>query len=217
MGKLIQGFNGPFTGKLGPAVGSSWMGISVIRSRPTSKRTKFTPGELAQQMKFKLLQAFLNTAMHLMNETFRTQAVRMTGFNKGFSYNVKNVFTGVYPDLKIDSSLVVLSRGDLPNAGLPAAISTSPGLLNFSWTDNTGKGKAAQTDQAFMAAWCEKRRRWTYKLNAAERSSGNYAMDLKSFSGEPVDVYIGFISAEGNEVSDSLYLGKVEIANETTP
>jgi hypothetical protein len=211
MGKLIQGINGPFTGKVGPAVGTSWMGIPVIRSLPTGKRTKFTPGELAQQMKFKLLTKFLYRAMGLMNETFKSQAVRMTGFNKGFSYNVKNVFTGAYPNLVIDHSLVVLSRGDLPNAGSPSAKSTAPGSLDFSWTDNTGKGNSAKTDQAFVAVYCEKKDNWNYKLNAAERSKETFSMNLDLFKGEAVDTYIGFISDDGKEVSDSLYLGKVEI------
>ena len=44
MGKLIQGINGPFTGKVGPAVGSSWRGISVIRSLPSPRTRPFTQG-----------------------------------------------------------------------------------------------------------------------------------------------------------------------------
>jgi hypothetical protein len=152
-----------------------------------------------------------------MNETFRSQAVRMTGFNKGFSYNVKNVFTGEYPNLTIDNSLVVLSRGDLPNAGTPSAKSSAPGLLEFSWTDNTGKGNSAKTDQAFVAVCSEKDSDWRYKLNASERSVGSYTMDLKFFKGKTVHVYIGFMSADGKEASDSLYLGKVDILNEKIP
>ena len=92
-----------------------------------------------------------------MNVTFKNLAVRMTGFNKGYSYNIKNVFTGEYPDLSIDYSLVMLSRGDLPNADSPSAISSSPGSLDFSWTDNTGKGKALKTDKAFVAIYCKKK------------------------------------------------------------
>ena len=101
-----------FTGKVGPAVGSSWMGINVIRSLPSRRTNPFTPGELAQQMKFKLLTGFLLRVMPLMNVTFKNLAVRMTGFNKGYSYNIKNVFTGEYPNLSIDYSLVLAqSRG----------------------------------------------------------------------------------------------------------
>jgi len=211
MGKLIQGINGPFTGKVGPVVGASWMGMNVIRSRPDHRRRSFTPGELAQQMKFKLLTGFLLRVMPLMNITFKPLAVRMTGFNKGYSYNIKNVFTGGYPNLKIDYSLVLLGRGDLPNAGSPVAISSAPGQLNFSWTDNTGKGKAMKSDMAFVAAYCEEKDNWEFELDAADRNTGNYTLNLKQSSGNPVHTYIGFISADGNEVSDSMYTGIVEI------
>jgi hypothetical protein len=64
--------------------------------------------------------------------------------------------------------------------------------------------------------WCENDSNWSYKLNGSERSAGSLTMDLKFFSGKTVDVYIGFMCADGKEVSDSLYLGKVDILNEKT-
>ena len=214
MGKLIKGIYGPFTGKVGPAVGSSWMGLNVIRSLPSRRTRPFTPGELAQQMRFKLMTGFLLRVMPLLNITFKNLAVRMTGFNKGYSYNIKNVFTGEYPNLSIDYSLVLLSRGDLPNAGSPSATSSAPGMLDFSWIDNTGKGKAQKTDKAFVAAYFVEKNNWQYDLDVADRSDGGYSFDVKHFSGKTVHTYIGFISRDGTEVSDSIYTGIVEIQKE---
>jgi hypothetical protein len=211
MGKLLQGFSGPFTGKLGPAVGSTWMGIPVIRSKPRRRRGGFSEAELAQQAKFRLMSNFLSPVMDLLNETFKQLAVRMTGFNKGYSYNVKNVFTGLYPDLKIDHSLVLLGRGDLPNAGSPAASSSTPGNLDFIWTDNSGRGKARETDKAFVAAYCEEMNQWKYELSVADRNAGIYKLDISHFGGKPVHVYIGFMSADRKEVSDSIYIGIIHV------
>ena len=211
MGKLIQGINGPFTGSVGPVIGTSWMGMPVIKSRPKRRKGKFSPAELAQQAKFKKMSRFLSPVMSLLNVTFKPLAVRMTGFNKGYSYNVKNAFTGVYPDLAIDYSMVLLSRGDLPNAGLPAAASVTTGNLDFTWTDNSGKGKARGTDRAFVAAYCEERNYWIYQLDVADRIAGAYTLVVKDFSGAPAFAYIGFISADGKEVSDTVYTGMVKI------
>ena len=138
----------------------------------------------------------------------------MTGFNKGYSYKIKNVFTGEYPNLSIDYSLVMLSRGDLPNAGSPSAISSAPGSLDFSWIDNTGKGKALKTDRAFVAAYCEEKNNWQYELDATNRKAGRYSLDVQAFSGKKVHGYIGFLSPDGTEVSDSLYTGIIEIQSE---
>src|SRR5664279_1668991 len=140
-------------------------------------------------MKFKLLTGFLLRVMPLMNITFKPLAAQMTGFNKGYSYNIKNVFTGEYPNLKIDYSLVLLKRGDLPNAGSPSAISSAPGQLNFSWIDNNGKGKAMKSDMAFVAAFSEEKDNWECELDAANRSTGNYSLNLKQFSGKSVHTY----------------------------
>ena len=85
--------------------------------------------------------------MNLLNVSFKPQAMRMTGYNKAFSYNVKNALTGEYPDFQVDYAMVLLGRGDLPNAGSLTATSSSPGSLEFSWTDNSGKGKARGTDR----------------------------------------------------------------------
>jgi hypothetical protein len=214
MGKLLQGINGPFTGKVGPVVGSTWMGMAVIRSKPERRKKAFSEAELAQQAKFRLMSNFLSRVMPLLNVTFRHLAVRMTGFNKAYSYNVKNAFTGAYPDQKIDYSMVLLGRGDLPNAGSPAVTSSSSDNVDFSWTDNSGKGKACETDKAFIAVYCEEMNQWNYKLDAAERSAASCRLSTPFFGGKSVHGYIGFISADGKEVSDSMYTGMVQIMPE---
>ena len=50
----------------------------------------------------------------------------MTGYNKGFSYNVKAAILGIRPDLRIDYPRVLLSRGDLTKPESAAVTSLSP-------------------------------------------------------------------------------------------
>jgi len=211
MGKLSQGINGPFSGSVGPVVGTTWMGIPVIRSKPSRRKRAFSAGELAQQIKFKQMSHFLSPVMSLLNETFKPLAVRMTGFNKAYPYNVKNAFTGQYPDLKIDYSMILLGRGDLPNVASPAAVLSSPGNLDFSWTDNSGKGKARETDKAFVAAYSQEMNHWKYKLSAADRSNGRCSLDITHLKGKSLHGWLGFISADGKEVTDSIYTGIVHL------
>ena len=59
--------------------------------------------------------------------SFRGFAVRMTGTNSAFSYNLKNAITGTYPDYLVDYSLALVSRGDMPNALNPAAVAGTAG------------------------------------------------------------------------------------------
>ncbi len=214
MGKLLQGPNGPFIGKLGTGVGVMWKGIPVIRSRPSRRKVPFSPGELAQQARFARMSKFLKGAMHLLNVTFQPLAVRMTGYNKAFSYNIKNALTGEYPDFQIDYAMVLLGRGDLPNAGSPVANSLAHSSLDFSWTDNSGKGKARGTDQAFIASYYEENNEWKYELNVADRSTGHGSMVFDWQAGRTVHAYLGFISADEKEISDSFYAGTIPLMSE---
>jgi len=211
MGKMRNGINGPFTGKVGPAVGTTWMGKPVLRSMPSSRTKPFSPKELQQQAKFSMMSGFLQPVISLLNVTFKAVAVGMTGFNKGFSYNVKNAISGIHPELRIDYNMVLLGRGELPNVVSPEVVSPSIGKLEFRWTDNSGKGKALATDKAFAAAYCEELKDWEYRLDLAARSDGICVLDLTQFSGKAVQTYIGFISANGKEVTDTVFTGLVNM------
>ncbi|HVY75313.1 MAG TPA: DUF6266 family protein, partial [Puia sp.] len=116
MGKYLNGINGPFIGKVGTAVGTTWKGIPVMRSAPVKRKKPFTEGELRQQARFKLINKFLNPLMDLFKATFKAEAVLVTEYNKAISYNIKNAITGVYPDFTIDYESLLVGRGDLPGA-----------------------------------------------------------------------------------------------------
>ena len=134
----------------------------------------------------------------------------MSGFNKAFSDNIRNAITGAYPALVIDYSKVILSKGVLPNVNTVAAASTVTGKLAFTWTDNSG-GTVLPTDTAFVAAFCADLNRWIFAQNTAPRNAGTYSLDVTAFSGKAVQTYIGFLSADGQSVSNSLFTGQVNI------
>ncbi len=129
MGKLLQGVNGPFSGKVGTVVGYVWEDLPVIRGLPKKRTKPFTEKELNQQARFTIMNQFLVPLKDLLNTTFAHLAYRMKGFNKAFSYNVKAAIRGFRPDLSIDYPIVLLSRGDLTKAESPAVISIEPDIL----------------------------------------------------------------------------------------
>jgi hypothetical protein len=212
MGTIKQGVLGGFSGKVGTVIGSSWKGIAVMRGLSVGKRGSPTEAQLQQQAKFSLMIKFLQPLTSLLNRTFDSFAVGMSGINKAFSYNVQNGITGVYPAVAVNYPMVLLSRGDLPVAAAPAANSAVAGKLAFTWTDNSGLGKAIATDIAFVAVFCEALNHWIYNQNtAAARSAGTYTLDVSAFSGKTVQTYIGFVSANGKTYSNSLYTGIVNV------
>ena len=218
VGKLLQGINGPFSGKVGTAVGYMWNDVAVIRSRPRKRTKPFSDKELNQQARFALMNQFLIPVKNLLNISFAHLAYRMSGFHKGFSYNVKAAILGIRPNLSIDFPRVLLSRGDLAKAETATVTALTPLTLQFNWTDQSGTGNARGTDQLYVAVFSSEKNRWFYRLNMATRSAGSFTLELKKamldpspFAGKPLQTYMGFLAADGKDASDSVYAGTVNM------
>jgi Family of unknown function (DUF6266) len=211
VGKLLQGINGPFSGKVGPVVGYMLGNQAVIRSLPGSSKKPLSPKQIHQRRKFALMNDFLGQLQSLLNITYAHIAINMTGSNKAFSYNVMNATRGFYPDLSIDYSMVMLGRGDLPNAKTANTVPLLEGKLEFSWIDNSGTGKAKATDKAFVAVYNEELNDWEYDLNLSTRGEGICVLDASLLKGKPVHTYLGFITEDGKDVTDTLYAGEINL------
>jgi hypothetical protein len=212
MGTFEKGYLGGFSGKVGTAVGASWKNLNVLRSRPPSKRKgPASDLQLQQQAKFTLITNLLHPLTDLLNQTYSKSAgAVMSGFNKAFSVNNEAV-TGVYPAFAVDYPKILLSKGNLPNGGSPAAASTVAGKLAFTWVDNSGINSALISDLAFVAAYNEELQHWIFIQKAANRNAAGYILDVTPFSGKPVQTYIGFMSADRKKVAKSWYTGLVNI------
>ena len=210
MGTHLGGILGKFSGKVGAVIGSSWKGKWVMRGRPDVKKGKPNPALQRQQAKFALMIKFLQPLSLLLNDTYDISPDEMSGMNMALSENIRNAITGVYPAFAIDYSKVFLSRGGLRNADNVIVASTVAGKLSFTWPDNSDQ-KTLPTDTAFVAAYNADMNRWIYTEQAAPRNAGTYSLDVTAFSGKAVQTYIGFVSADGQSVSNSLFTGQVNV------
>ena len=211
MGTLLNGINGPVIGKVGPVVGYMWKNKAVVRIKAGKRKKPLSPLQKQQHAKFSLMNYFLNQLKPLLNITYGHLVESMTGFNKAFSYNVKNAIRLNQPELAMDYSKVLLGRGDLTNLSTAVAIPSSKGHLKFTWTNNSGTGSAKATDQVFVAVYSEEQNNWIYGLNLAARNAENCKIDITRMIGKEVQTYIGFIADDGKDVTDSLYTGLVNL------
>ncbi len=214
MGKYTQGILGAFSGKVGTVVGSSWRGIKYMRSLGSKRgNAGASKKQLEQQARFALINGFLRPVKPLLEIGFKNYANGRTGYNSASSYNLKNALTGETPNLQIDYSMVLVSRGDLTGVKSLSVTSDSPARLNLIWEDNTGKGQAKANDQVMVAIFIPSLAEALYAIGEAERQQEALALDLpEEFSGETAEVYVSFAALESSEVSTSLYAGNVIIA-----
>lgn len=212
MGIISKGILGGFSGTVGTVIGGTWKGITYMRSQPAKKTGSSSPAQLEQQAKFAIAMKFVNTMSGLFMISFRTYAVKMTGINNAFAYVLKNAITGIYPAYTIDYSMVLVSRGDLPNVLAPTAIAAAGSLITFVWTDNAGVGVAKATDKTILSVYCASMNLCIYTTGSAVRSAITDTIDVSTFSGKVVETYIGFISEDGKNVATSLYTGQLTVS-----
>lgn len=212
MGRIKKGVLGGFSGTVGTVVGSNWNGIDYMRSRPTTNKNR-TPSQkqLEQQAKFAVAVRFSRSVTELLMETFSGYANQMTGINKAVSDILKRAITGTYPTYDIAYSQVFISRGSLPNAETANASGGIAGTIEFGWINgDTSFGKAKPTDLVLLVAYCPELNRAVYRKGAL-RSALTDTLSVNGFKNKVVQTWITFLSADGTDVSDSLFTGEVTV------
>lgn len=212
MGTISKGILGGFSGTVGTVIGGSWKGIDYMRSMPARRSNTLTPAQAEQRIKFALAVKFVQSMAGLVMISFRNYAVKMTGTNNAVAYILKNAITGNAPDFVIDYSLVLISRGDLPNVVNPSAEAAADSKVKFTWENNTGVGKAKANDKALLMVYCPALNMSLYTTGSADRSALTETLNAGTFAGQQVETYIGFISNDGKEIASSAYTGTLSLS-----
>lgn len=220
MAKLKNGIFGPLIGKLANTVGYVRRGQSLIRMAPIPKKKKKprSDAQNAVNMRFKIVKSFIAKIHEFVNVGFRLDVAGSTKIpeNGAVSYNLKNAVTGEYPKLSLDYSKVLVSKGKLPGP-VNALVEIDGYNLKFKWDLNPDWGFDLKRDQVMMLAYCPAAKKASYCLSGARRSAGLdelIAPAERNVQGQlvkeqSIETYIAFISDDRQNISDSVYLGKV--------
>jgi hypothetical protein len=213
MGKISQGVLGGFSGKVGNVVGGTWKGIDYMRIKPANVTNPRTEGQVDQRSKFSTVLRFLQPMTDFLRVGFKLYANKMTQFNAAMSYNLNNAITGAYPNFMVDYANALVTRGNLSGAANGAASSPSAGDVQITWDDNSGSGSAQATDKALIVLLNTTRQEAVFTTAGPARSAGTETISVPSkYTGEDVEVFLGFISEDGSKVANSSYLGSVTVA-----
>lgn len=212
MGTIKQGILGGFSGKVGTVIGGSWKGISYMRSIPQSVKNPRTEGQVNQRTKFTVALDFLKPMTGLIQVGFKLYAQKQTAFNAAMSYILNNAIVGTSPNFSVDYNMALVSRGSLTGA-VNAQATSANGAVNLTWDDNSGIGNGVATDKALIVALNPSRGESVFDAGGNLRSSGSEDIPVPAYwVGENVEVFLGFITEDGKNVSNSIYLGTVTVA-----
>lgn len=202
MAILKHGINGPFSGKVGSVVGTTWKGIDIIRSRPKPP-THFSDPQLANQMRMTMVQDFLRQLIEPLRIGFRDDFILPAAYHSAVSYHKKFAFAGEYPNLFIDLPKVKIAQGTL---WIPEEITiqNDDAHIELTWSTNM-EDNARHDDQLLLVLWDETKQSAQYTLQAY-RSAGEFVWEPASLA-SGCHVWAAFVRQDRSMQSESLYLG----------
>ncbi|WP_316814281.1 DUF6266 family protein [Pedobacter heparinus] len=206
MGILRKGVFDGFEGKTGPLVGRKVNGKSVISAAQHKTTKPRIQAQIDQQLKFALVTNFLKRFKRLIAVGFANVKHR-NAFNAAVKYNFRNIIRGVSPDYSIDYSKLVYSRGCLAGAYSPSVTVGSDKLI-ISWLPHAQSQLNQHSDKASFLVYCPDKQLTVILERAVNRAALQFELELPvGLMGLPLHVYMSFVSINGKEVSNSMYLG----------
>ena len=212
MGRLNRGPNGPFSGKAGSFIGSSWREIYYIKGLQKKITKARSPLQIEQQNRFGFAVKFLSGIKGLVDMGFsNVNPGGATGYNMAISHFLRYSIMGTYPDYKINYPAVVFTLGNLT---LPEELKMELNgmTLKISWNTATDNHHSFANDQIMLLIYHPKLNNFQFVLQEISRSQGETELELHAISkGDTLQVYIYLLKKNGKKWSNSLFLGSLEV------
>jgi hypothetical protein len=212
MAKNNNGVLGAFTGTIGPVTGFMRNGQNILRTSKSSVKNQNKPRQLAQQEKIKVCTPFMNvfTGTGFLKKSFPAYGHTGTGHNRLTSVLISQALTGVYPDMQLSYPQVMISKGKLPKAQ-SAKASVKNSIIHFSFADNSTTGIASGDDTAILVAYAPDLQQAVFTLYGGLRKGGKATLNAAPLKGHYVETWIGFLSNDEKDASDSMWAGRVKV------
>lgn len=211
MARILDGANGGFSGKLGNLVFYTMNGGKYVRTSPAKKRKKNPPSpkQALQRARFAAIQQWLRPIIPLVREGFKHYAIRQTGHNAAMSYNLKNAVELIGEHYEVNPEAFAFSQGALAQPHLPRAVQEGD-KIRFYW-EPYGQGWLVDpSDKTMLLLYGN--RRFEFKIYGNNRGDLQDNLSIKGAkAGDHFHAYMAFISIKDQQVSNSVYLGVLEV------
>lgn len=195
-----QGVLGPFSGKVGTVVGSSWRGVPYIRSLATKVANPRTQGQVAARSRLAAIAGRLKHFAFVISAGF-VNSGSLSPWSAAIKANMK-ALTGPSDAPEVDMTAVTLSDG---SATFDVKAVKSASSVDFSW-------KAPKVADSFYGGSL-----YAAAYNVANGKAVNFLADLSAatasfdfraiISGEDDDVHLYFFVASQSVSTATTHLG----------
>lgn len=209
MGKLKGGPFGTVHGKVGRLVSYVLNGENIVRKIGKSSKP-LTPARKANCEEMTVINSFLSPSLNFIRSGFRLAVIgtNRNAYNEAIAYNKLNALQGEYPNISIDYTKILVSKGSRPVAKTPQ-IAKVAGGIEFTW-DTADLTSQHMNDRAMVMVFFSKSKITQYHLSGAKRAEGKDLLPIdSSLADEQMEAYISFIKDDTTEISDSVYAGSI--------
>ena len=202
MARITNGINGAFSGRVATVVGYTRFGQTYMRSIPKKPTKPPSEKQILNRKAMASVQAWLTNIIPCVRIGFQNYSTKQHGFGNALSYLKLNALD---EDLTLNPSRALISWGDLTPPSAPTVSNPEKGVLEFAWEQGGNKH-----DRALVLAYGGGLNR-AWDVCGARRLEGKHALSYEDMTGKDVDLYIGFVSEERDNCSNSVYLGKITL------
>lgn len=218
MSYYLPGGLGEFRGRMGGVVLYRWRRLKIGRARPSKSSKKPSEDQKRHRTRLGLISRYMSKFVFVVRNGYNTKRMNMTSMNAAVKENFRIPVVGEFPNLKVEDSLIQLSKGTLDHVNRPSVVKKENGDVRVEWTNPIRqKLGIADHDQVHLVLYSDvlRRRQLFYRYDLAVRADG-YAdvTEIVSFMKGPVHVWMFLVSADGNRPSNSRYLGAFNFKEE---
>lgn len=212
MARVIGGVNGTVSGKVGNVIYYSSNGGNYMRSLPNKKRNiPPTSKQIMQRARFSTVQQWLKPIIPLVRTGFRDYAPRQTGHNSAMSYNLQHAMITDGDGFEVNPEAFSFSIGLLPGVEQTNMVQDGD-KVHFHWQMSGNIPSDNQLDRTMLLLYRPGSETSNFLIYGNERWQLTDSLSIKEFkTGDICHGYIAFISTETQQVSNSVYLGVLEV------
>lgn len=217
MARINNGLLNGFSGKIGNVVSCYRYGKYYLRMRPEKVHHPNSEKQLAQRMRFTLIQQFMHPISPFLRFGFGAYAVGRSAYNAAMSYNLEHALKGIYPEIMVDYQAARISKGKLPGIASGNVCQGESGKLIFTWERQVSSVKSREPDKAVVVILCPETKEAIWFMDTIQISAFQIEIVIPNgMLNKEILCYLCFIKSgllldhpSENNISDSFYCGSV--------
>ena len=212
MGIYVNGILGPFSGKLGNVIGSSWRSTDYMRSLPTPSSGKVASAkQTLVRKRFAMAVEFINPLRDLVNLSF---LVKKGSKKSGFDIAIAQIIDSIEiteGDLNIVYEKIQLAQGSLSPAEVIFS-TAEDGQRSFIWKPKISIGTAEGNDIVYIVMYSSEKKDY-FVFSDMKRSDGMRDIGLDEVGKGSFHVWTFTSTHDCTRFSNSVYNGTLVLNN----